>query len=969
MSTLAINQRIIFSETTNRNTLIFVFFLSGFAGLIYESIWTQYLKLFLGHAAYAQTLVLIIFMGGMALGAWLTSKYLHKFKNLFLAYAIIEAIVGIFALVFHNIYVASTDFAYNTVMPFLGSSGPIEAFKWSLATLLILPQTILLGSTFPLMSAGFIHYFPEKKGHSLSILYFSNSFGAAIGVLVAGFYLVRTVGLPGTLLTAGLINFAVALVSWITSKQFADENIQLTHLAKQEIVTHKTLKILLIVAAVTGAASFMYEVAWIRMLSMVLGSSVHSFELMLSAFILGLAIGGFWIRNKISKIANPIQWLGYIQIIMGILAALTITFYNYTFDFMAFTMQALQRTEPGYIYFNLISHFICLVMMLPATICAGMTLPLITYILLDKGYNERAIGWVYATNTVGSIVGVTLAVQLIMPLLGLKNLIISGSILDIFIGLVLLSLLTKTAIYKKALIIILPLSLSALNFDQLKMASGVFRTGKLYQQEKSNVVFHRDGKTATISVIEQINEHIEKKVITTNGKPDAAIDGQTKQASTDEYTMILAAAIPMALVKNPKKVAVIGMGSGLTSHVFLSNSSIEKVETIEIEPTMIEGAKEFYERNHLVYDDPRSKIYIDDAKTFFTTRQKKYDIIMSEPSNPWVSGVASLFTEEYYQLITEFLSKKGIFAQWLQAYEINSELTYSILSAIDKTFKDYTIYSTNLGDILIIAHHNSMAHQYYTDIYSEVNVAKELSRINHTSLEDIKIHLVSNKKIMHSIIQTNKIKPNSDFFPIIQESADKHRFLGYSSIPLIRSTLSHIFQDVLNNKINIKKINKKSKFFITIEAKKVEDLLTSHPLEPLNIINKTKACNNQEVNSVWNTQVLTAFNKISWAPNENIQEINNNTFKLPCPRKKTDNINNYIESIILKKHHKTIKEVERFTKLNKKISLPMRISYLNALIRTKQYQGALIEIDAIKAKSTNNIQIDYLDSLLKLSNL
>ncbi|MCX4028340.1 spermidine synthase [Endozoicomonas sp. SM1973] len=966
MSTLAINDRItlLLTNAANRNILILVFFLSGFSGLIYESIWTQYLKLFLGHAAYAQTLVLIIFMGGMALGAWLTSKYLHKFSNLFLAYAIVEAIIGLLALVFHNIYVASTDFAYNTVMPFLGSSGPIEIFKWSLATLLILPQTILLGSTFPLMSAGFIHYFPEKKGHSLSILYFSNSFGAAIGVLVAGFYLVRTVGLPGTLLTAGLINFAVALVTWFISKQFASGIIQPPHLEKQETADHRTLKILLIVAAMTGAASFMYEVAWIRMLSMVLGSSVHSFELMLSAFILGLAIGGFWIRNKISNIANPIQWLGFIQIIMGILAALTITFYNYTFDFMAFTMQALQRTEPGYIYFNLISHFICLVMMLPATICAGMTLPLITYILLNKGYNERAIGWVYSSNTVGSILGVAIAVQLIMPLLGLKNLIISGSILDILMGFFLLTSLAQISKLKIAAILIIPFLISFLKFDQLKMASGVYRKGTLVSPESAKIIYHKDGKTATISVIEYGDKENSMQVITTNGKPDAGITHLSRPASPDEDTMILSAAIPLALHNNPKQVAVIGMGSGLTSHVFLSSDRVNQVDTIEIEPAMVEGAKNFYERNHLAYEEAKSNIHIADAKTFFSSNQKKYDIIMSEPSNPWVSGVASLFTHEYYSLIKKSVKEDGLFVQWLQAYEISPELALSIFSSLDKVFYDYHLYASNPSDYIIIASPNKVLHTELYDIFSNKKLASELKRINHESITDLKTHHITYKPVIKNILLAGNIQSNSDFFPIVQENADKTRFMNSTAASLIDLRLVSILNGTQQDSINPERISKNNSFEVAKAALNSLSILSKDNI-PTSIEEVKQICKNNKSINKWIREFSQSANNILWIKKETIIKFVNNHSHVTCNNKKIVAMYDYYKSIAKQNHYNILSSVKEYIKQNKSIDLQMRLNYLFSLIKLNKLNEAELELEQIKLKTHNNLIVIYLDSLLK----
>jgi len=191
---------------------LFIFFVSGFTGLIYESIWTNYLKLFLGHAAYAQTLVLTIFMGGMAIGSYLTSRYSIKWRKLFLAYAIAEGIIGVLALIFHESFTSFLEVSFNSVFQNLDTPFAINLYKWISAALLILPQSILLGATFPLMSAAILRVFPKSPGKTISLLYFSNSLGAAIGVLISGFYFVKAFGLPGTIKIAGLLNVLIAAV-------------------------------------------------------------------------------------------------------------------------------------------------------------------------------------------------------------------------------------------------------------------------------------------------------------------------------------------------------------------------------------------------------------------------------------------------------------------------------------------------------------------------------------------------------------------------------------------------------------------------------------------------------------------------------------------------------------------------------------------------------------------------------------
>ena len=410
-----------------------LFAVSGFAGLIYESIWTHYLKLFLGHAAYAQSLVLAVFMGGMALGAALAGRRSTRLANPLAGYALVEAVVGLLALAFHELFVATTDWAYVGLLPALGDASLALGAKLLLSCALILPQSILLGATFPLMSAGLLRAHPAASGESMAMLYFTNSLGAAAGVLVSGFVLIAWVGLPGTLRSAGVINLCSRPLVWLLARPV---RARAARGARRQRIGRTAL--LLAVAFFTGLASFIYEISWIRMLALVLGASTHSFELMLSTFILGLALGGLAIRRRADRLPRPMRALGWIQLAMGLLALATLPLYHRTFDAMALLMDGLSRSDAGYLLFNLAGQGLSAFIMLPATFCAGMTLPLITVALLRDGAGEAAIGRVYAANTLGAIAGVLFALHIGLPVLGLKGAVIAGALVDALLGLALL---------------------------------------------------------------------------------------------------------------------------------------------------------------------------------------------------------------------------------------------------------------------------------------------------------------------------------------------------------------------------------------------------------------------------------------------------------------------------------------------------------------------------------------------------
>ena len=775
--------------SARRRRLFFaIFTISGFSGLIYEAIWSHYLKLFLGHAAYAQTLVLAIFMGGMALGSWIMAKYSHRIANLLMGYAFVEGVIGLLGLVFHRTSTGLMSWAFESVLPNIDSVAGAQLLKWSLGALLILPQSVLLGMTFPLMSGATVRRFPERSGETLAMLYFTNSLGAALGVLVSGFVLISAVGLPGTILTAGLLNVALALFVWGIVK-YQPDSVRAAPAptpSAEGLSQPRLLRWMLIGAATTGAASFLYEIAWIRMLSLVLGSSTHSFEMMLSAFILGIALGGLWVHRRIDSMKDPVKFLSTILFVMAGVALLSLPVYNATFNLMSQAMQAFSPTEQGYVGVSVSSHVLAMLVMIPTTFFCGMTLPIMTQVLIRGGIGERAIGAVYAWNTAGAIAGVILAVHVLMPLIGLKGIVIAGAALQLFLAVVYRSQSASAtdrvkARFAPALACTAVLVAAALflTLDPAKLSSGVFRHGRASNADRSKVLLLEHGKTATISLTKAMGIVI----IATNGKPDAAIEMEDGPATTDEITMILIGAMPVALHPNPRKVANIGFGSGLTSHVLLASPSVEEVDTIEIEPVMAKAAElGFKSRVFRTFSDPRSHIHFEDAKTFFAMHHKKYDVIVSEPSNPWVSGVSTLFSREFYQQITRYLEPDGMLIQWIQTYEADMDIVLSVVKALAPEFADFAIYSTDDTDVLIVAVRSGTLPRPDSRPFASQEMRNELARVGIVTVQDIESRFLGNRKLLTPLVMESGVPANSDYFPYVDLHAARARILKLNAI-------------------------------------------------------------------------------------------------------------------------------------------------------------------------------------------
>ncbi|MEM7153550.1 MAG: MFS transporter [Myxococcota bacterium] len=798
--------------TRRWGVLLLLFFLSGVSGLIYESLWSRYIRLFVGSAATAQILVLSLFMGGMSAGALLAGRYLKRVRSPVWVYGVIEGCIGLYALAFPYLHEGAVRLSYDVLFPALGGGVAVSVTKWLVAAALILPPCVMLGTTFPLMSVGILRRDLERSGEVLSLLYFTNSLGASLGALFSGFVLVARLGLPGTLMVAAAINVFIMLIA-LRDREPAPP---IEHREEEEKTSEASrgplVWLFLAVAFGTGLSSFMYEIGWIRLLSMVLGSATHSFEVMLSAFILGLAMGGLFIRKRMDRMKRPEVVLAVVQLAMGLAAILTLPLYQYAIMAMGWLMDFdagsrdlilvqldLSRTESLWRVFNVLRYLLCLLIMFPATFCAGMTLPLLTHVMLKRGQAESVVGNVYGVNTLGAISGAVAAGLLLMPLIGIKGVVILGAVFDMVLGVLLIlhevrvgratarvRTFLRTAIAGTVLTV--AVAMSSIHIDPMVLTSTVFRSGRIHLPDSYEILHYVDGRTSTVTVIR--NEAYEGyHVIYANGKPDASVildrwpeDRDPElgpEIAGDEPTQFLVGIVPLMARPEATDGAIIGFGSGITVHTVLGSPNLTRLDTVEIEPQMVEGSRLFNAVNHRAYEDPRSSIIYDDAKAYFASAGLKYDFIVSEPTNPWVSGVSSLFTVEFYQEVKRYLKPGGVLGQWLHGYELSDELLMSVLSAIDQEFEDYLIVRVGNYDWVILSAPDGPVPELSADVLEWEGMKESFALLGIHDAAQIDGLIVANRQLLHPFI--SKRVPNRDVAPLLDTGAEKQRFLRSSA--------------------------------------------------------------------------------------------------------------------------------------------------------------------------------------------
>ncbi|MBK7144246.1 MAG: hypothetical protein IPH76_03175 [Xanthomonadales bacterium] len=581
-----------------------------------------------------------------------------------------------------------------------------------------------------------------------------------------------------------------------------------------------------------------------------MGSTQHSFELMLSSFILGLALGGLSVRYWARRASfDVVRGAAFAQVAMGVATLLCLILYAYSFSLVEWVMAAVARTDNGYLIFLTSTAVVSLSTVFPAAFFAGMTLPLMTAALIRSGAGTEKIGKIYAANTLGAILGVFLMVHALIPAIGVRLSIVLAAVIDGFLGAYLYYKYCDRP-HKFSALAALLATVCAFGLlqwvgkvDVSVLSSGVFRYGNsTFDPLDQQTIAYVDGKTATISMTAFTTG---VRTIATNGKPDAGIQMiPGAPNSGDEVTMTMIASLPLSIRNRYDRVAVIGFGSGLsTTATLLASKNIGTVETIEIESAMVKVAEGFKPLNELAYTDPRSKIVINDARTHFASGRYAYDLIVSEPSNPWVSGVASLFTIEFYKEIKQHLKQDGVFIQWMHAYEINDRLLSKVLAAVLAEFRYADVFVTNSTDLLIVARQSELDFEYKNLGEGKDRLAKIVSLQGVSHPDAYLARHIATTESLRAIVRVFDAEPHSDFYPALALQGPSARFrrdaatlmINLSEPPLPIQQMLH-GRPELTDTANLDSGEKESRLYPVLRshhrAREIVASLINHRLTP-----------------------------------------------------------------------------------------------------------------------------------------
>lgn len=778
----------------------FLFFCSGATALIYEVIWSRYLTLLFGSTIEAQTVVLAVFMGGLALGNKLFSRPADSIRFPLVIYGRIEISVGVYAILFPLLYhIADAIFA-GVGSRFLDQPGWLLALKGILSAALLLGPTILMGGTLPVLAA-WLQKSQTDSGQQAARFYSTNSFGAVCGAGLSGFLLVRWLGLEMTMELAAFVNVLIGAVAifigrtqvsppgnskqTLRSRPRPADDLQRAGDGReaprnQAAVFHWSCMLV----ALTGGVSMSLEVVASRCLALIFGASAQVFAIVLMAFILGIGLGSAVIASSRWK-----HWPREIVTMILLLAATALTgllVFNLEqlVALYLYAQSGLSHSATGYYYHQICTSLVAIcVLGLPAA-AMGAVLP-----LWIRGAAETSdllgdhVGRLLTWNTLGAVVGVLLTGFVFLPGIGLRG---SFAVLGfVLVGAVLLMAVTTRRKLIGAFGVLFAVLLAAAtvsgdeNWRDI-FSAGIFRFPDMDFSQKisplkalfaerhrsTHLLFYKDAADATVSVEQARTPYATNELILRiNGKPDASAYG-------DRPTQIMLAQLPLMVKPDSQDVFCFGMGSGITAGSTLGYPIAHLTIAENCEP-VLEAVKLFEPWNRGVFTNDRVHIYREDARTVLKLSTRKYDSIISEPSNPWTVGIGSVFSRDFYHLAASRLKPGGLMTQWFHLYEMDDHTLDVVLRAFGSAFPFMEIWDVGDEDIILLGSDGPWKSD--PDVYQRAfqldGPRNDLASIGFLSPQTILTRQFASQDTAFAIAGPGEIQ--SDDIPILEYDAPK----------------------------------------------------------------------------------------------------------------------------------------------------------------------------------------------------
>ena len=709
---------------------LLIYLISGAAALLYEVLWLRLLTLSVGHTAAAVGILLAAFMGGLAFGAWGAGRAAGSFPpaRALRTYAVLEIGIAASALLLPLVLTSARPLL---VWAYAGEGGRLfDMVMGLLALVLLAVPAAAMGATYPLAVRWVETPGPKGPGlHAAGSLYAANTAGAAIGAALAGFVLLPALGMFGTTLVGVGLNIVAAAGAIVLATRASGANLSgspggpdpSTPLGAGKARPTSLVRLAFVAAAVAGLVSLLFQVTWTRILAMVLGPTTYAFGAMLVAVIAGMAVGSTFVAVRVSRRGVTPQGVVTLCGAALVAAAAAALAAGFVVDRVPLMMAAaVSRPDVTFDAVFLRQVLLIIALQMPMTIALGAVFPLTLAMTTsgtagseaDRSEADTApkrVSNLYAINTCGAIAGALLGSFVLIPVAGLQGAIRIGAGLLLAAGWAVFRVGPTQAdeiqrqrrrgslVFSAVAAGVAIAALLMPSWNPARLANGGYRYAAALAEgdietglEAGQLVYYREGAAGTVSVRQ------------VPGALSLAIDGKVDASNAaDMLTQKLLAHLPLLLHPDPRRVGIIGLGSGVTVGAALTHP-VERVDVVEISPQVVEASRFFARENHDALDDPRTRLVVGDGRAHLHLTPDRYDVIISEPSNPWMAGVATLFTREFFLAARARLAPGGLLTQWAHTYSISLEDLQSIVVTFLSVFPDGTAWLVADSDLLLI---------------------------------------------------------------------------------------------------------------------------------------------------------------------------------------------------------------------------------------------------------------------------
>ena len=682
-----------------RAAILALFFLSGACTLVYEIAWVRMFVLVFGTSVYAVSTVLSAFMAGLALGSALFGRVADRRGNALRLYAWLELGIGLFALAFPFI-LSRLDSLHTLLYGWLqGSPAAFAAARFALSFLVLLVPATLMGATLPVLSRFAVRGL-GRLGRGVGALYALNTFGAVTGCALAAFVLLERFGVRGATTLAALVNIAIAVAAFVLARRHGDSGPdegagEPDAPARRAAPAYEPPPVAPLAAravfwgfALSGFAALGYEVAWTRLLGVVLRLTTNqSLSTILITFLFGLAVGGAIGARYVDRWKHLVTIFAAIQLALGLFGLASIAIFAAIPD-LARAIPA--ATWGGHVFKLFVLAF---VVMLAPTVLMGLLFPVAAKIHA-RGMEGlgRSVGNVYAANTAGAIFGAFAAGFVLIPLVGTQVGIQLLAWINVAVGVTVL-LTDSTAGRRRRLALFVALGLPALLVTLLLPGShleDVFRKAS----PRAELLYYDEAAGGTVTVLEFPNGN---RMLRVNGAGEVPTD----RASVQIFRLL--GNLPMVLHPDPREVLVIAFGGGITLSAVEAHRP-SRLDCVEIVPGVFEAASYFEQYNgglHRRLDDGGIELIVDDGRNHVLRTERRYDVIISDSTHPGTADSWVLYTQEFYRLGRDRLNEDGLFAQWLPLHGLTAESYRMILRTFHSVFPHASLWINDGYSILL----------------------------------------------------------------------------------------------------------------------------------------------------------------------------------------------------------------------------------------------------------------------------